>query len=168
MGTHTLRSTLETNTTLQTIVIMADISSTPTNFSGKRIIVTGGSSGIGKDAALSFHAAGATVVIMSRRQEVLDTIVAEEMGGERGFAVTMDAMDNASVEAGIKEAIEKRRWSRRSGQRSGWSRRRIHGRRGLHQQLPAQYHQQRGGHRDRDRGADRLGWKRHLHLELRG
>merc|ERR1711991_617239 len=107
MGTHTLRSTLETNTTLQTIVIMADISSTPTNFSGKRIIVTGGSSGIGKDAALSFHAAGATVVIMSRRQEVLDTIVAEEMGGERGFVVTMDAMDNASVEAGIKEAIEK-------------------------------------------------------------
>merc|ERR1711916_264679 len=102
---HTLRSTLET--TLQTIVIMADISSTPTNFSGKRIIVTGGSSGIGKDAALSFHAAGATVVIMSRRQEVLDTIVAEEMGGERGFVVTMDAMDNASVEAGIKEAIEK-------------------------------------------------------------
>merc|ERR1711916_310960 len=47
--------------------------------------------GIGKDAALAFHAAGATVVIMSRRQEVLDTIVAEEMGGEPG----------------IKEAIEK-------------------------------------------------------------
>jgi NAD(P)-dependent dehydrogenase (short-subunit alcohol dehydrogenase family) len=44
---------------------------------GKRVMVTGGSKGIGKDIALSFAQLGATVVISGRNEEALSAAVVE-------------------------------------------------------------------------------------------
>jgi len=46
-------------------------------FSDKVVIVTGASSGIGKETALAFARAGARVVLVARRGELLQQIVAE-------------------------------------------------------------------------------------------
>nr|MDT0526445.1 SDR family NAD(P)-dependent oxidoreductase [Streptomyces sp. DSM 41633] len=42
------------------------------NVAGKRILMTGASSGIGESAAEKFAAKGATVIAVARRQELLD------------------------------------------------------------------------------------------------
>jgi short-subunit dehydrogenase len=47
------------------------------NFDGKTVIVTGASSGIGRETALAFAEAGSNVVLAARRQDDLDKIVAE-------------------------------------------------------------------------------------------
>ena len=61
---------------------------------------------IGKDAALSFHARGGTVVIMSRTQSKLDDVLANDFAGSpRAMAVAYDAGDNASIAEGIATAL---------------------------------------------------------------
>ncbi|MCA4726865.1 SDR family oxidoreductase [Mycolicibacterium fortuitum] len=73
---------------------------------GKRILLTGASSGIGEAAAEKFAAKGATVVAVARRQELLDDLVGRitaKGGDARAHAVDlsdMDAIDDlvASVE----------------------------------------------------------------------
>ena len=56
-----------------------------------RVIVTGGSSGIGRAAALRFARAGASVLVVGRNQEALDNVAAgiTEAGG-RGAACVAD------------------------------------------------------------------------------
>jgi NAD(P)-dependent dehydrogenase (short-subunit alcohol dehydrogenase family) len=45
------------------------------DLTGKRILLTGASSGIGEAAAEKFARCGATVVVVARRRELLDTVV---------------------------------------------------------------------------------------------
>nr|WP_235736355.1 SDR family NAD(P)-dependent oxidoreductase [Nocardioides alcanivorans] len=47
------------------------------DFTGRIVVVTGGSRGLGRALALAYAAAGATVVVASRRQEACDAVVAE-------------------------------------------------------------------------------------------
>ncbi len=47
---------------------------------GKRVLITGGSAGIGRAAALKIAAAGAEVIIVARKQEELDSVRAEIEG----------------------------------------------------------------------------------------
>jgi len=42
---------------------------------GKRVLLTGASSGIGESAAEQFARHGAIVIVVARRQELLDTVV---------------------------------------------------------------------------------------------
>ncbi|WP_441964109.1 SDR family oxidoreductase [Mycolicibacterium houstonense] len=76
---------------------------------GKRILLTGASSGIGEAAAEKFAAKGATVIAVARRQELLDDLVERitaKGGDARAHAVDlsdMDAVDElvARVEADL-------------------------------------------------------------------
>jgi NAD(P)-dependent dehydrogenase (short-subunit alcohol dehydrogenase family) len=66
--------------------------------SGKRAIVTGAASGIGRASALLFAREGARVVLVDREAEPLEAAVAAiRAGGGTGLAVTADAGDEAAV-----------------------------------------------------------------------
>lgn len=63
---------------------------------GKRILLTGASSGIGEAAAEKFAAKGASVVAVARRQELLDDLVGRitaEGGDARAHAVDLTDLD---------------------------------------------------------------------------
>lgn len=77
------------------------------NIKGKVVLVTGGSSGIGKAAALAFADEGAKVVVASRGVPMGEETVAEirEKGGEAIFVPT-DVSINSDVEALIAKIIE--------------------------------------------------------------
>ena len=76
--------------------------------SGKRVIVTGASGGIGRETALLFAKAGAQVAVVARRRERL-----EELGRESEalpgsiIAVVADLAEEAQVRAMVDEAAEK-------------------------------------------------------------
>lgn len=63
---------------------------------GRRVLVTGGGTGVGADMAVRFAGEGAQVVVAGRRAEPLEA-VAESAPGIR--AVTGDVTDEASVDA---------------------------------------------------------------------
>src|SRR5690606_5529341 len=69
--------------------------------SGKRVLITGGGTGVGADLARTFAAQGAEVVIAGRRIEPLQD-VASALPGAR--AVQADVTDEASVRALFVEA----------------------------------------------------------------
>lgn len=68
--------------------------------SGKRVLITGGGSGVGADLARGFSAAGAEVVIAGRRAAALSEIA--HLYGAR--AIPADVTDEASVVALFREA----------------------------------------------------------------
>lgn len=63
---------------------------------GRRVLVTGGGTGVGRSLALGFAAAGAEVVIAGRRPDPLDAVA---QGHARIRAVTADVTDEDSVRA---------------------------------------------------------------------
>src|SRR4029077_13853795 len=71
----------------------------PVDLTGKRILLTGASSGIGEAAAEKFARRGARGVVVARRQELLDTLVERitEAGGDAQAHATdlsdLDAVD---------------------------------------------------------------------------
>ena len=69
--------------------------------SGKRVLITGGGTGVGADLARTFAAHGAEVVVAGRRIEPLQD-VASALKGAR--AVQADVTDEASVRAMFVEA----------------------------------------------------------------
>ena len=68
---------------------------------GKRVLVTGGGTGLGADLARSFAATGAEVVVCGRRREPLDAVAASAPGVR---AIVADVTDEASVDALFAEA----------------------------------------------------------------
>jgi NAD(P)-dependent dehydrogenase (short-subunit alcohol dehydrogenase family) len=64
---------------------------------GKRILVTGGASGIGRMITDGLCERGARVFTCSRKQPALDALVAE-LEGKRGFDVTAEAADLSKLE----------------------------------------------------------------------
>ena len=65
-------------------------SRTPVDLRGKRILLTGASSGIGEAAAERFAAQGATVTIVARREGLLNS-VAERINSRGGKAIAIPA-----------------------------------------------------------------------------
>ena len=72
----------------------------PIELAGKRILITGASSGIGEAAAERFARLGATVVVAARRRELLDAL-AERITAAEGTALAMpcDVSDMDAVDA---------------------------------------------------------------------
>jgi NAD(P)-dependent dehydrogenase (short-subunit alcohol dehydrogenase family) len=69
---------------------------------GRRALVTGASSGLGRHFALLLAAHGAHVVAAARRASALDRVVAEARGaGGDASAVALDVRDPGSVDAAI-------------------------------------------------------------------
>ena len=62
--------------------------STPVDLRGKRILLTGASSGIGEAAAEKFAAEGATVIVVARREDLLAAVV-ERIAAQGGKAIAM-------------------------------------------------------------------------------
>ena len=75
---------------------------------GQSVVITGATSGIGRETALAFARAGARVVVAGRRQERLDELVAE-VEGRRGeaLAVQTDVAEQTQVERLIERAVER-------------------------------------------------------------
>ena len=73
------------------------------SFSGKTVLITGGTSGIGKDTAIEFAKAGANVVIAGRREAEGKAVVEEiEKTGQKGLFVKTDV----SKEEDVKNLID--------------------------------------------------------------
>ncbi|GAA2907523.1 SDR family oxidoreductase [Enterococcus pseudoavium] len=74
---------------------------------GKVAVVTGASSGLGRDAAIAYAQAGADVVLLARRLERLEEVAAEikEIGRDV-LAIKMDVTDEENVKAGIQQAYD--------------------------------------------------------------
>ncbi|OYX62549.1 MAG: short-chain dehydrogenase [Novosphingobium sp. 32-60-15] len=78
-----------------------------TDLSGKHIVITGASTGIGRASATRFVAAGATVTLIARRAALLEQ-AASELGGATAWAVAdvankeqlFAALDNAAASNG--------------------------------------------------------------------
>ena len=85
---------------------MVEYEHTPVTVSDQRIVVVGGTSGIGQSIALGFAADGADVVATSRDAEKVDeTATAIEDLGARTARVTCDVTDAATLEA-VRETAE--------------------------------------------------------------
>jgi len=80
----------------------------PVNLDGKRILLTGASSGIGECAAEEFARRGAVVVAVARRQDLLDALVGRinESGGT-AISIPCDLSDMDAVDALVAD-VDKR------------------------------------------------------------
>ena len=80
----------------------------PQNLKGKVALVTGASSGIGRETALEFARRGASVVVGARRIPQLEQLVKEitALGG-KALAVKLDVTDEKAHENIVKLAVEK-------------------------------------------------------------
>jgi NAD(P)-dependent dehydrogenase (short-subunit alcohol dehydrogenase family) len=75
--------------------------------SGKNVLVTGASYGIGEATARKMAAAGATVLVVARSAERLDDLAAAiNAGGGRAVAYPTDLTDEAAVSALTKQVTE--------------------------------------------------------------
>jgi short-subunit dehydrogenase len=72
------------------------------------VVLTGASSGIGRETALEFGRQGAKLVLAARNKEALDTLVAEveRLGGE-AVAVPVDVSDHGQVTELAAQAVER-------------------------------------------------------------
>ena len=71
---------------------------------GRRALVTGASSGLGKHFAGTLAEAGATVIVAARSVDKLaDTVAEIESAGGRAWALRLDVTDLASVKAGFDQ-----------------------------------------------------------------
>lgn len=77
-------------------------------FDGKVVLITGGGTGIGKQMALDFAAAGAHVVVAARREEPLAETVAEieEDGGEASYFHDLDIRDEERIDEVVTEIFD--------------------------------------------------------------
>lgn len=78
------------------------------DLAGKRVVISGGSSGIGKALAVLCAQAGAHVAILARdagRLEAARAEIAAAGKGTKVLAVSVDVTDDASVEAGAAQVL---------------------------------------------------------------
>ena len=77
------------------------------NIEGKSAIVTGASSGLGRQFALALAREGANVAILARRTDRLEQVKAEvEALGVKCISVKCDVADNESIKAAVAEVKE--------------------------------------------------------------
>lgn len=77
-------------------------------FDGKTVLVTGASSGIGRETALAFAAAGANVVLVARRASALAKVAtAARAAGAEALVVGTDVTDPVAVAACFRKAARR-------------------------------------------------------------
>lgn len=78
------------------------------SFDSKVVLITGGGTGIGKQIALDFAAAGAHVVVAARREEPLADTVAEieEAGGDASYYDDLDIRDEDRIDEVVDAIFE--------------------------------------------------------------
>jgi NADP-dependent 3-hydroxy acid dehydrogenase YdfG len=81
---------------------VAELSGAGIDLSGRRILVTGASSGIGAAAARAVASCGASVALLARRADRLEGLRVEL--GERAACVAADVTDSAALERAVNEA----------------------------------------------------------------
>jgi NAD(P)-dependent dehydrogenase (short-subunit alcohol dehydrogenase family) len=74
------------------------------DFSGKTVLITGASRGIGEASARLFAEAGANVALVARGDAIIK--IAQDIG-EQAIAISCDVSDYASVENAVAETITK-------------------------------------------------------------
>lgn len=73
---------------------------------GRIIVITGASSGIGRYSAIAAAGKGATVLLLARRTDELDAVVAEiRNAGNQAYGYTCDITDSESVDQTIKAIL---------------------------------------------------------------
>jgi NADP-dependent 3-hydroxy acid dehydrogenase YdfG len=83
------------------------MSTADTNISGKVVVITGASSGLGEATARHLAGRGATVVLGARRAERLQTLVdVITRTGGKASAIVTDVTDPAQVQALVDSAVE--------------------------------------------------------------
>ncbi len=77
------------------------------DLTGRHVLITGASSGIGRSAALAVAAKGAVVLLLARREEELEAVV-RQIGAEGGqaYAYRCDVTDAESVEQTVKAILD--------------------------------------------------------------
>jgi hypothetical protein len=78
------------------------------SFRDRTVLVTGASSGIGRETALAFAAAGANVVLLARRAKVLGKVAAEARKlGAATLVASADVTEAAAVTAAFRKAVKR-------------------------------------------------------------
>jgi len=78
------------------------------SFRGRTVLVTGASSGIGRETALAFAAAGANVVLVARRAKVLAKVAAEARKlGAATLVAAADVTQPAAVTGCFRKAVKR-------------------------------------------------------------
>lgn len=72
---------------------------------GKRAIITGAGSGMGRAAARRFHAEGASVALVDVDAGALDAVASELGGGDSVLALPADVRDEAAIEGAVASAV---------------------------------------------------------------
>src|SRR5579871_1716013 len=75
-------------------------------FTGRRVLVTGGGTGIGRAVALAFAAEGARVVVAARRRDRLEEVVATAAPGAV-VALEVDLRGADASRRMVQETIER-------------------------------------------------------------
>ena len=77
------------------------------DLTGKVAVVTGASSGLGRDAAMAYAQAGADVALLARRIDRLEEVKREiEKTGRKALAVACDVTDEESVKNACNIVLE--------------------------------------------------------------
>ena len=77
------------------------------SLAGKVALITGGSKGIGKGAAIALAGAGAQVVVTYMSDESAAEALVNEIGADKAFALKSDASSMKDIESLVKETVEK-------------------------------------------------------------